>query len=219
MKINNLEGHLATSTHFVVCPNPDCKRTTITLWWGSGTREMQDGSYYVRWHDLSSIKTIRLQPPSYARPLSATVPVPVIEDYREACAILDLSPKAAATLARRALQGMIRHFHNIVRPTLNQEVLALKAIVDADLWEAIDAVRGVGNIGAHMEKDINLIVDVDPGEALQLVRMIELLSDEWYATREKRQRQLADLKALGGQKKELKESLKLNAGEPTEPES
>jgi len=37
--------------------------------------------------------------------------------------------------------------------------------VDPLTWEAIDAVRKLGNIGAHMEKDINVIVDVDPEEA------------------------------------------------------
>ena len=34
------------------------------------------------------------------------------------------------------------------------------------MWQAIDAVRSIGNIGAHMEKDINLIVDVDPEELI-----------------------------------------------------
>ncbi|MCP1830281.1 hypothetical protein ACVIHH_005106 [Bradyrhizobium sp. USDA 4518] len=34
--------------------------------------------------------------------------------------------------------------------------------------DAIDAVRIVGNIGAHMEKDVNLIVDIEPGEAQML---------------------------------------------------
>ena len=34
----------------------------------------------------------------------------ILEDYKEACLIKDKSPKAAATLARRCLQGMIRIF-------------------------------------------------------------------------------------------------------------
>ena len=41
--------------------------------------------------------------------------------------------------------------------------------------DAIDAVRKIGNIGAHMERDINLIVDIDPNEAAILIGLIELL--------------------------------------------
>lgn len=209
MAIKNKEGTMATHTRFIVCPNPECNRTTIDLTWGIGFRLPNNSS--VRWNVSPS--TLRLNPPNYARPLAGDVPPAVVADYREACAILDLSPKAAATLARRAIQGMIRDFQQIVRPTLNQEILALKERVDPDLWEAIDAVRSVGNIGAHMEKDINLIVDVDNGEALKLVRLIELLADEWYATREKRKRQLSELKALGEQKKAERDSLKQSVAE------
>lgn len=215
--IENKEGPLATLTFFEVCPNPECQRTTVTLMWGPISFVGPQG--HIRWNVPPH--SIRLSPPSYARSLSGSVPAPIVEDYREACAILDLSPKAAATLARRALQGMIRDFHKIVKRTLNQEIIALRDVVDPDLWEAIDAVRGVGNIGAHMEADINLIVDVDPGEALKLVRLIELLSLEWYATRENRKRQLSELKELGAQKQEERKRLQPGEvdGEPPVGES
>ena len=45
------------------------------------------------------------------------------------------------------------------------EIDAIKDKVDPLTWKSIDATRKIGNIGAHMEKDINLIVDVDPKEA------------------------------------------------------
>lgn len=50
--------------------------------------------------------------------------------------------------------------------------------------EAIDAVCKVGNIGAHMEKDIDLIVDVDPNEAELLINLIETRFQYWYVNRE-----------------------------------
>jgi hypothetical protein len=34
-----------------------------------------------------------------------------------------------------------------------------------------------------MEKNINFIIDVDPGEAESLVRLIEMLIEDWYVTR------------------------------------
>ncbi len=45
------------------------------------------------------------------------------------------------------------------------------------------AVKSVGNIGAHLEQDVNLIVDVDPGEAETLLQLIHLLDIEWYVAK------------------------------------
>jgi hypothetical protein len=105
--------------------------------------------------------------------------------------IRDLSPKASATLSRRCLQGMIRDFWGIKKARLTDEIEAIEDKVDADTWAAIDAVRTVGNIGAHMEKDINVIVDVDPHEAQLLIGMIEMLIKDWYVMRQERKERLA----------------------------
>ena len=58
------------------------------------------------------------------------------------------------------------------------DVSVLRATNDAT-WAAIDAVRRVGNIGAHMEHDINVIVDVEPREAELLIGLVETLFREW----------------------------------------
>jgi hypothetical protein len=63
--------------------------------------------------------------------------------------------------------------------------------VSSDSIDAIDGLRKVGNIGAHMEKDINVLVDVDPNEAQALIELIESLFDEWYVARDKRQKRFA----------------------------
>ena len=128
--------------------------------------------------------------------LSDYIPQPIQQDYYEACRIRDLSPKASATLARRCLQGMIRDFWEIKKSQLKDEIDELKDKVDPDVWESIDAVRSVGNIGAHMEKDINIIVDVEPGEAQLLIGLIEQLVDDWYVARESRKKRTEELKRL-----------------------
>ncbi len=91
---------------------------------------------------------------------------------------------------RRCLQGMIRDFWKISKARLVDEIDAIKDKVDAETWDAIDAVRKIGNIGAHMEKDINVIVDVDPEEAQLLIGLIELLIKDWYIARHQRQQHL-----------------------------
>ncbi len=107
---------------------------------------------------------------------SEYVPEAIRQDYEEACLIRSLSPKASATLSRRCLQGMIRDFHGVKRKhNLKQEIEAIKDKVDLKVWEAIDGVRAIGNIGAHMEQDVNLIIDVEPEEAQKLIKLNELL--------------------------------------------
>lgn len=148
-----------------------------------------------------------MRPSVFAKNMPEYVPAPIREDYLEACSIIDLSPKAAATLARRALQGMIRDFYGVVKHTLAKEIDALRDQLDPLTWQAIDAVRRIGNIGAHMEKDINVIVDVEPDEAVKLVRLIELLVGEWYVARHRRQEGLAAIVAMNIDKQAQRERL------------
>ena len=68
-------------------------------------------------------------------------------------------------------------------------------------WGAITAVRQLGNIGAHMEKDINVIVDVDPDEADHLIGLVETLLREWYVTREDRRTRMEAVMAAAAAKK------------------
>ena len=55
-----------------------------------------------------------------------------------------------------------------------------------------------------MEKDISVIVDVEPEEAKLLVGLVERLIKDWYIARNEREKHLAELKTLGAQKKAAK---------------
>ena len=44
-----------------------------------------------------------------------------------------------------------------------------------------------------MEKDINLIVDIEPDEAQKLIKLIELLLKQWYIERHNQQELFADI--------------------------
>jgi hypothetical protein len=153
------------------------------------------------WEKSSVIKRWQLLPESESKILPDYVPEAIKEDYYEACLIRDLSPKASATLARRCLQGMIRDFHGISKSKLFDEIKELEGRIEQDVWESIDAVRSVGNIGAHMEKDINTMIDVEPEEAQLLISLIEQLVDEWYIAREDRKNRAQKLKDLAVSKK------------------
>jgi hypothetical protein len=126
---------------------------------------------------------IPIYPNSLAKQFPEYIPQAIRGDYEEACAIVNLSPKASATLSRRCLQGMIRDFWGIKKSRLVDEIETLKDKIHPIQWKVIDGVRRIGNIGAHMESDINLIVDIDPDEANKLIRLIENLIESWYVKR------------------------------------
>lgn len=206
--LDNAHGKRMVQLSFIVCPNPKCREFTLTAQmfaYASTTAGTKIGSYLGHWN---------LVPPSKAKVFPAYVPQPIRDDYVEACLVRDLSPKASATLARRCLQGMIRDYWGIQRARLSEEIAALEGHVDPLSWQAIDAVRSIGNIGAHMEKDINLIIDVEPDGASKLVELIELLIRDWYIARHDREQRLREIVAI----KEAKEKAKADLEENKKPE-
>jgi hypothetical protein len=205
MTMDSADGKRFFHAAKILCPNAKCKKFTLELTVYDYTFVAGAGK---GWTVGKQLQSWRLIPPSTAKVFPAYVPQPIRDDYLEACQIRDLSPKASATLSRRCLQGMIRDFWGIKKDRLLDEIAALEDKVDPQTWEAIDAVRSIGNIGAHMEKDINLIVDVDSNEAQSLIGLIELLIKDWYITRHERAERLKTIVAI----RDLKAAIK--TGQP-----
>jgi hypothetical protein len=177
----------------IKCPNKACREVTLKTSLLCKDKQSSNDT-------LSEVVSWNLLPASNAKPQPDYIPAPIREDYIEACLIVGKSPKASATLARRCLQGMIRDFWNVSDKTLFKEINALKEKVDPEVWDAIDSVRKVGNIGAHMEQDINVIVDVDADEASLLIELVEQLFDEWYVKRHQRTTRMSKIKDLADSK-------------------
>ena len=165
------------------CPNASCQQESLFICGHSGYIGNQVYPVYPQ--------STYIHFPEY-------VPQAIRSDYEQASLIVSRSPKAAATLARRCLQGMIRDFWGVTdKRSLHQEIDAIKDKVPASQWAAIDALRQLGNIGAHMEHDVNLIIDVDPDEAKKLLQLIELLIDKWYIARHDADALYADIISAG----------------------
>jgi predicted RNA-binding Zn-ribbon protein involved in translation (DUF1610 family) len=131
----------------------------------------------------SAVKDVHvtIYPSSLAKKFPDYVPKIIRQDYEEAYAIVDLSPKASATLSRRCLQAMIRDFWKVEgENSLYNEIEAIKSKVPQQQWKILDSIRRVGNIGAHPEPDVNLIIDIKPEGAQKLISVIELLIKQWY---------------------------------------
>lgn len=206
--IDNLaEGKVGFSLFSIGCANEDCSRLTTEITF----RKVDLNNHPQRLNFNTNLRHWNLLPDGTAKPQPSYIPPPIVEDYVEACRIKTLSPKASATLSRRCLQGMIRDFCGISKARLIDEVVELKKRVDEgnappgvniEAVDAIDHVRGIGNIGAHMEKNIDLIIPVDDQEAQLLIDLIETLFDEWYVARHVRQERLARIAAVAQEKKD-----------------
>jgi len=187
----------------IECPNTECKAQMFSVEAWHGKRVA--GGARSREKPVGIGKFTFL--PTTASPLSIHVPPQVAGDYNEAYLIASLSPKASATLARRALQGMVRDFFTVAgKRTLHAELEAIKDRCDSDLYDAMMAVKSVGNIGAHPEQDVSVMVDVEPGEADTLLKLIHLLDQEWYVARAAKAARIAKMQALGATKEQARTS-------------
>jgi hypothetical protein len=207
----------------IACANAKCRKMTLRL---ELVKRVDDQNTYNNWELGARIHKWSVLPQSEAKPQPDCIPKPIRDDYYEACSIRDLSPKASATLTRRVLQGMIRDFCKIQLKD-NRLVAELRELrkqaetntaargVELDSVEAIDHVRGIGNIGAHMEADINVIVDVDPDEAQKLIELVELLFDEWYVASEARAERLRSIGVIAAEKKLAKKGPPANTAPDT----
>ena len=198
LKKGNVEGQVTLRSMFIVCPNEECRKFTLTAHLNESTTQ---AGYDVRG---ALIKFWSLVPESSAKVFPDYVPVAIRSDYEEACLIKALSPKASATLSRRCLQGMLRDFWKVKPDTLFNEIDAIRSEIDGDTWAAIDGLRKIGNIGAHMEKDVNLIIDVEADEAGLLIGLVETLIADWYVTRHERRERMKAIQTVADQKVALK---------------
>jgi len=102
---------------------------------------------------------------------------------------------------------MIRDFYGITKSNLHDEIEALRGKESDDVIDALLALKSIGNIGAHPERDVSLIIDIEPGEAGKLIELIELLIDEWYIAREKRRGLLQRLSGISDEKKDTRKNV------------
>jgi len=133
------------------------------------------------------------------------VPETLAADFKEACLVLPDSAQASAALSRRCLQHLLRDFEKVKRGNLAdeiQEVLA-RGKLPQHIADSIDAIRNIGNFGAHPMKSQSTgeILPVGPGEAEWNLDVLESLFDFYFvqpaATKKKRAALDAKLKAAG----------------------
>lgn len=177
---------------WTVCPNRACQEVSLVAKLysgngGDGTGEAAPPKQIEHW---------RLLPRSNAATFPEYIPKHLIEDYKEAWAIIGLSPKACAILARRCLHGLVRDFWKTKPGQLVDEIAQIKDKIEPQVWEAVEAVRKVGNFGAHFAENISENVEVRPQDVQHLLKVIEMLFRDWYVARAEKQQRLEKLRSL-----------------------
>jgi hypothetical protein len=179
---------------------PECEGLLIRL---------RRGQYVKVGQYSGALKTVEeeqiVYPPYSTRHVEPEVPKRYRDDYLEASAILNLSPKASAALSRRILQLVLRDVFTISHRSLLAEIeeFIKRPDVPSYLSDAVDAIRNIGNFAAHPLKDTNSgeIVEVEPGEAEWLLEVLDSLFDFAFvqpARLDERRKKLNEkLKALG----------------------
>ncbi len=193
LTIENADGPRRLVVKFVVCPNPECRRFSLTS--SLHGLEVAGNRSYTGKH----FKTWSMVPPSRARSFPTDVPPHILEDYQEACLTIELSPKVAAALSRRCLSEMLRDYWKVQPGRLGDEFRQIKGAVDPLTWETSESVRKTGQVGARMDTEGAEILDTEPGEARILIGLIETLIQDWYVGREERRKRLAKIREITGE--------------------
>ncbi len=169
-----------------VCP--ECNHSTITVEvgsWGEYNRDAREWATDEKissWRNLNVEKEIILWPRSRVASVPEGVPAHIAGDYKEAMAVLDISPKASAALSRRCLQALLKDAGNAAQDNLAKQIETAQKNLPPYLAQNIDAIRNIGNFAAHPTKaeDSGQIVEVEPGEAEWNLEVIEMLFDFYY---------------------------------------
>lgn len=184
--ISNHDESNCIITEYILCPS--CGKTSIIV------------------HNPHQNYTIPISPKCIRKNFPDYIPEQIRQDYEEACMIAEISPKASATLSRRCVQGMIRDFWGITKRRLCDEIEeAAKQPAISELQKnALHALRDIGNIGAHPERDAELIVDVEPNEAKKMISLIEFFMQNWYIQRHNEEEMMKEIINVAEQKKQIK---------------
>lgn len=160
---------------------PECRKSIFFLQRGNGYVAGPGGH---RLGVASVIQQWLVHPKGEARPLPKEVPKEYASDFKEACVVLQDSPKASAALSRRCLQHLLREKAGVKHSDLANEIeqVIKSNKLPSYLAEAIDGVQNIGNFAAHPIKSRNTgeIIDVEPGEAEWLLDTLEGLFDFYF---------------------------------------
>lgn len=127
------------------------------------------------------------------------IPKDVAADYEEACAIIDISPTAAAALARRCMQFILESEAGASRSkNLKQqiEIVANDPNTPEHVKSDSHDLREIGNFSAHANEDVTgQVLRAEPDEAEWSLQVLRTLFEHYYVGPARSKARKATLKA------------------------
>jgi hypothetical protein len=175
---------------------PECSQLIVLLRHGT---YWQQGLGEEAMRELYPTKEQVIYPKRRSKLLSPDVPQRHKNDFSEAFACLDVSPKASAAVSRRILQDVLENHYAIKKASLEKEIDEFIARPDIPpfLSQQVDAVRKIGNFAAHPLKSTRTseVLEVEEGEAEWLIATLETLFDVAFIQPERLKRLKTQLNA------------------------
>lgn len=166
------------------CGNDDCQEALVRVT-ESDVIDSEDGPVFGTRSWLA-----RPRGGSTARRADPRVPEPFRTDYQEASAILDLSPRMSAVMARRILADLLEKYAGLTQ--FNLETRADAFIADPNrpsgVKENLHHFREAANFGAHTQTDDQAaVIDVEREDAEWLLDILDRLFDHFIVGPERDQ--------------------------------
>jgi len=177
---------------------PDCDNFIVIVEHGKKFEESQNDEEA---YEIDSSETVY---PKFiaGRILEEGIPERYVHEFREAEQVLEVSPKASATLSRYLLQMVLHEELSIKKKNLEEELneLERQQIVSTKLVKMLQVFRKVANFGAHPKKSTNSneILEVAKGEAEIMLDLLEELFDCVFVKPKQQEQFLAEVKEKYG---------------------
>jgi hypothetical protein len=159
---------------WMYCPNKACGRLIVK---GLSARRTYSGGIPQE----TKLDEWIILPRRATRYINPLVPDQYAEDYRQAAAILDASPKASAGLSRRILADLLQDYGKYTQFKLSARIDSFinDRTNPTPLRQYLHYLREMADFGVHTQKDstTGVIIDVELEEAKWCLDVLDRLFD------------------------------------------
>lgn len=173
-------AHIAVQLYWAVCPK--CRELIVKVHKAvTHARRSASREYVAKLPTAEESAWFALPIRKVAPVLSNLVPEGMARDYREACLILEDSPRMSSVLSRRILSDLLEKYADSKGYTLAKQIdkfLDEKKGHPSRIRGSLHDLREIGDFSAHTKTDTHGdIIDVTPVEAEWTLKVVSDLFD------------------------------------------
>jgi hypothetical protein len=183
-------GYNHVSLEWMRCANESCNQLIVQIHERQVTGSIAGGAPLFRIDSW----TVRPRFGDLKRPIDPLVPEPFRTDYQESTALLEVSPRMSAVLARRIAGDLLKTYAGKKHFSLTARIRSF--IKDgegpASLRDNLDHFREIADFGAHTQEAVTetesgemevVIIDADRDDAEWTLDIVDRLFDHFIVQR------------------------------------